>query len=344
MRSAICLFILCLFSACSQIRFIGIETFNPAEITYPDYVGKVLIVNNAVPQPPDSGYEYKLSGVLQDTCKAHADSALFDACRALGEAIAETDFFNDVLLFHENTRKDDSFLTDVKLTKEQIQSLCEETGADAIISLDRLLFKMEKNVTSFPEGYLYGTITVDIKGVIRSYLPSRDVPQTTIILTDSIFWGEEGLHLKMLDQLLPTPDNALRTAGTYIGQKTYPVFVPHWDRENRWFYTGINARWKKASAYANKSKWEEAANEWSYIHENSSDWKGKAKSASNLALANELNGNFDKAFELASESYTLYKQNAGEEDRYTQFQYLYKEALSNRIQSEKKLNTQIGEE
>ena len=92
MRSILFIGIAGLLSACSTINYVGIETYNPAEVTFPENVAKVLIVNNAVPQPEDAGYEYTLQGEKQDTCKAKADSALFDACRTLGEAIVEASY------------------------------------------------------------------------------------------------------------------------------------------------------------------------------------------------------------------------------------------------------------
>jgi len=326
------------------MRYIGIETFSPAEITYPADVKKILIVNNAVPQPPDAGYDYNLLGTVQDTCQAHADSALFQACKSLGNAIVETDFFQDVLLFHENTRRDTAFLLDKRLTQEEVISLCNETGADAVISLDRLLFTMSKIVVKGYEGFLFGSIEVKATGVVRSFLPSRESPQTTIMFEDSVFWVEEAPNLQILDKLFPTPDEALITAGDYIGNKIYTVFVPHWERDTRWYYTGSGSRWKEASSYAANEKWENAYERWIYIFERSSSWKSKAKLASNIALYFELNGDMNQAVEWAEKSSDLFKDNSPEDDRNRVLQEAYKTQLIERIQADKKLNLQFGDE
>lgn len=53
MRSILFIGIAGLLSACSTINYVGIETYNPAEVTFPENVAKVLIVNNAVPQPEE---------------------------------------------------------------------------------------------------------------------------------------------------------------------------------------------------------------------------------------------------------------------------------------------------
>lgn len=82
-----------ILTSCGSVKYFGIETFTPAEITFPETVETVVIVNNAVPQPKKPGYKYTIMGVEQDTTHMVADSALYDACKALGEAIADQPFF-----------------------------------------------------------------------------------------------------------------------------------------------------------------------------------------------------------------------------------------------------------
>ena len=104
MRVAYCLLSVCLLASCSSVSYVGIDTYNPAEITFPKSVGKILVVNNAVPQPDDVGCEFSLFGDKVDTCKVKADSALFDVCRGLGRSMADMSYFNDVLLYHDAVR------------------------------------------------------------------------------------------------------------------------------------------------------------------------------------------------------------------------------------------------
>lgn len=62
---------------------------------------------------------------------------------------------------------------------------------------------------------------------------------------------------------MPSPENALRGAGKYFGAKVYANFVPHWEKETRWYFTGMGSRWKEASAYAANEKWDMAEDRWS---------------------------------------------------------------------------------
>jgi hypothetical protein len=318
-----------------------IEAYNPSEVTYPESVHKILIVNNALPQPPDAGYEFTFLGQAQDTCTANVDSALFDASRALGVAIAETNFFDDVLFFHEGTRKDNSFLEDIRLSRDVVESVCEETGVDAVISFDRLLFATKKKVAIFAEGYVTGVIDIVMTGVMRSYLPGRTNPLVTIMVSDSVSFYEEAYNVELLSALLPSTDEALRIAGSYIGKKVYNAFVPHWETGLRWYFTGIGARWKEATAYTGSEKWDKAAERWQYIYDHTTNSANKAKSAANLALAAEISGDFEKALEWAKISHALFAENKGNENSHTLKQELYIATLEKRIVNDRKLNLQI---
>ena len=216
-------------------------------------------------------------------------------------------------------------------------------AADAVISFDRLLFRMEKNVVVFAEGFVVGGVDVEITGVVRGYLPGRDNPLATVYVQDSVFWSESADNMEQLKLYLPSPDEALRAAGQYIGTKITPNFVPHWDNESRWFYKGEGARWKEATAYALSDKWEEAALRWKHVYENSSRWKERAKAASNLALYYEMKTQLKEAYNWAAKSYEIFNSKKGEDYNYTKMQRLYVEALGKRIRSDQKLNKQFGE-
>jgi len=345
MRSALC-FILAslLLSACSTINYVGIEAYKPAEITFPGGVRKVLVVNNAVPQRPDSGYEFSLLGLRQDTARASADSALFDACRSLGEFIVETDYFQDVLLYHDAIREDNSYLSDARLDMEAIRLLCEANGADAVISLDRLLFNMNKNVIALPEGILLGTILVKMGGVIRTYLPDRENALATVLISDSLYWEEAGMDMRQLDSFLPQPDEALRTAGKFIGEIAYPNFVPHWRNEIRWYFSKGTSAWRTAAAYATSERWDLAEELWRTIHEQTNNGSSKAKSASNIALSLEMKGKIEEAYEWAEKSLALFEKSEKKESRDYQLLSQYVLTLKERVLEDRKLNVQFGGE
>lgn len=342
-RSIVGFILIVLFTSCSSVRYLGIDTYNPAEVTFPDYVDKLLIVQNAVPQPPTTGYEYTHLGVLQDTCRANADSALYYACHSLGKAILQEEYFNDVLLYNSPLRTDNQFLIEQKLSPEQVSRLCDETGASAVISLDRLLFTSKRTDTSVAD-YLQGDIKVEMTGIFRAYVPRQSAPLAAVMITDSVFWSETADDMVILNVFLPTPDEMLSIAAVYLGDKIHSYFVPHWGHDTRWYYTGINTQWKEASAYIQSGKWEQASTRWENIHARSSKWETKAKTAANVALCKEMTGQFEEALKWAQTASDLYKAHTADDDRNRQLLAAYVEALGERIKANKKLDEQIGVE
>lgn len=329
--------------ACGNMRTFQIETYEPADITYPPEVKKLLMVNNAVAQPDSVGYHFTFRGERQDTCRAEADSALFAFCRSLGTSIADASYFEDVLLYHKAVRTDENYLADRHLTPGQVRVLCEENGTEAVVSLDRLTFSMEKSIESFPSmGAEYGIVKVRTSGLLRTYIPGKEQPLGTVLLADSVMWEEMAANIPQLNELLPSPDEALTIAGAYIGAKMVSHFVPHWSEASRWFYTSPNARWKEASAFASAGKWAEAEARWKAIAENTTRKSDLAEVYTNLALASEMQNRFSDAYDWARKAAAFFDEEDAE-SRDALLLKAYVQVLQDRITSDKKLNIQIGE-
>lgn len=343
MRTAGCLLSVCLLASCSSMSYVGIETYNPAEVTFPAKVKKVLVVNNAVPQPDDVGCEFTLFGDKVDTCRVKADSALFYACSGLGKAMAEVPYFEDVLLYHEAVRKDDVYYENRKLTEEEVGALCDETDADAVVSVDRMLFESKKTVKAYADGFVGGEIEVRMSGVVCAYLRGRANPLAMVHVVDSVFFYEEAPNTVILDKALPQTDKALCTAAEYVGAKISPNFVPHWANETRWYYTGMGSKWKEATAYARSEKWEKALSHWMRIYEQSGGKTTRAKAATNVALAYEMGTRLEDACRWAERSAELFEEAEGSDGKNAKLSALYAEALRERVRSGKKLDVQFGE-
>lgn len=331
-------------TACGGINYVGIETCNPGEVTFPKEIKKVLMVNNAVVQPENSGYTYTVLGIKQDTARAKADSALFDICSACGKNVLEASYFDDVLLLHDNLQAEVTgaiTLTEQKLEGRQVSDLCDANGADAIISLDKMLFNMDKEVTNIGAGFVSGVIKVEMKGIMRAYVPGREKPLASVLIEDSVEFQQAAENLTVLNYYLPTADEALRIAGEYLGSKVASCFVPHWSEETRWYYNNANSRWKEAAAYAAASKWSEAGNIWTNIYEKTKSENTKAKLASNIALVKEMQSHLEEASEWAQKSYLSFCNTEGDQSRNAVLLKAYSEVLQKRIMSDKKLNIQI---
>lgn len=330
-----------LLTACGGLNYIGIETYNPGEVTFPEDVRKVLMVNNAMAQPEKSGYTYSLLGEVQDTAQAKADSALFDLCAACGTSILDAAYFEDVLLFHAPLHESGSSLVDQKLTQDQVTSLCRSNGADAVISLDKMLFAMKREDVNIGAGFLSGTITVKMQGVMRAYLPERNKALATVLIEDSVEFQQAAENLRMLNNYLPTANEALRIAASALGDKVSGYFVPHWGEETRWYYSNANSRWKEAVAFASSRKWGKAEAIWKRMFDTTSLKSQRAKLASNIALCYEMQNQLNSAYEWAQKSYELFLASEGEKNLNTERLKAYAEVLKERILADTKLDTQI---
>ena len=139
MRIVLSVGLVALLTACGSMRTFEIETYNPSEVTFPEATRTVLVVNHAVPQPEDVGYKSEIMGEGEKVERARADSALYDACHALGEAMMRSDYFSDVLLYHDTLRTDSLYYLDQRLTSAERVTVPSATVQDSQLSVSGIV-------------------------------------------------------------------------------------------------------------------------------------------------------------------------------------------------------------
>jgi len=330
---------LLLLASCSSLRYVEIETYNPSEIVFPKKVRKILIVNNAVAQPKVR-YEALRPMNSADTMGVRADSTTFDFCRRLGERMAQSPRFEDVRLYQGALRTDSFFASEQRLTDETVRRLCEEEGVDAVISLDRLLFKM-KGVLRQGNYLPVESVDVEVLGTVRATIPDGKRALGTVLLSDTIPVNLEW-DLAATEKIEELPlEEVLRGVSSYLADKTHLNFVPHWSSDTRWYYTASGSLWKEAAAYAATDHWEEAAAIWQRLYDRTPEGKAQARLAANLALSEELKGDLSKALEWAGRSHELCRKYLGASAEATRNQACYISVLEHRVHSDEALRKQF---
>lgn len=330
---------LLLLASCGSLRYVDIETYNPSEIVFPKKVRKILVVNNAVAQSKVR-YEPLRQMTHADTVGVSADSTTFDFCRRLGERMAQSPRFDDVRLYPGTLRGDPFFVSEQRLTEEAVRRLCEEEAVDAVISLDRLLFKM-KGVLRQGDYLPMSSVDVEVLGTVRAVLPDEKRALGAVLLSDTIpvnlEWDLTGSE-KPEDLAL---HEVLRSVSKYLADKTHVNFVPHWTSDTRWYYTSPGSLWKEASAYASTDHWDEASAIWQRLYDRTPEGKAQARLAANLALSEEIKGDLQKALEWAKRSHELCRKHFGVSAEATRNQGHYVSVLEHRVRSDEALRKQF---
>ena len=318
-----------LLYSCSSIHYMDIQTLVPAQISYPDSVKKLLIVNNAVPQSSKMGYDYNLNRIRQDTARIYTDSALMVAARSLGETIAGSPYYDDIRLYEVPYNTGGEFLKDSKLKQEEVQKLCSLNGTDAIISIDHLYFKVTRYGNAFRRfSYDFNEeMQIIFSGIVRSYTPESEKPLSTFHMSDSIYWYDF--------------DGYILYAADYMGTGAARYFYPNWINENRLYFKSSGSSWKQASAYASAQRWGDALAEWLRIYDKTSSWKKQAKLATNIALGYELTDQLKEAGEWLQKAVDLYQKNEKEKSNEKQYLDYYKKQLDKKIEGSSKLEYQL---
>lgn len=290
-KITVLLLVLCLFSACTTLQTISFERLQAADVSYPDQVRTVGVINYA---PQDKQERDSILGLWNGDGMVTVES--------LAREIAATDYFNQVVVC-------DSALRPVGMGDEEILPMSQADSLIQALGVD-MLFAVEQVRIELKEGSLFHTeLMVDVPAVdgvitplVRAYVSGRNAPLFSISKTDTICW--------VVSPEL-TFGQIVQEASDFAATLPVSYLLPHWKEMNRYYFDGGNMEMRDAGVYIREQNWEGAAALWQKLHDGR---KGKVKmrAAYNLALNYELQGDYERAKEYLDTALSLASEGSWE--------------------------------
>lgn len=335
-----------LLISCSGIKTITIQTQEPAQVKLPVTIQKLLIVDNAATQPQDIGHLKRRLGRTQaEKVSVSTDSLSLIYTEALTQFLNEENFFDDVMLYSKPLRNDNEYWKEVPITPNKMLELKKETGADAIVSLDKLLIASDWEDLFMQEGYPYSKLTGKISSTLRLYMPTQNglIPKVQFI--DSLYW--EGFDISKdgmayAEFVVPHAEYALKELAVYAADKMTYVLTPHWLTQERWYYTLSSSTMREAETFAEQAKWEEAIMKWESYYNSTNKKIDKGKTASNIALGYEMLDDLETAYEWVLIAEKLFDESTSTNSLERRRISIYKQELERRLDTFNKLDMQLN--
>ncbi len=337
--SPLCFFIFFSFlSSCETKHYFVLETQQPAAITFPIVSPNIVIVNNAVIQPANSGIDYWAGNKYLSGHTLSKDSIHYYFIDLLAQYLDETHFFNDVLIYNNPLREDGSFLSSQPIPLDTILKITGNVQADVLISVDNLLFNISQILIG--NEYIYSSIKTNGKVSLSIYFPGQQA-ESSFVLTDSIKFGDF-LNNDTTLMFKKIPEQLLREIAVNLSRKAVNHFVPYWSHSERVIYTGTDSEMKSAFAYAKKTHWDKASEIWENIFIYDKNNKRKGMSAMNIALSEEMKDQYTTALEWVKKAIDCYEKEkpASITEEYD-FAMNYKKILERRIKNNSSLDLQL---
>ena len=307
-------------ASCSSLQTISFDQLQAADVSFPDAVRKVAVINNMPVLKVKDNHE-TVSSELEGDGKV--------ASEALAENIANVNYFDQVIICDSVFRAQDEVpRANVILTQEEIQKLSEDLGVDMILSFDRIHIQTKPGVLFYPD-YPLPIDAVDgiISPIIRVYIPNRDKPLFVIAKQDTISWEIEPT---LSDQKI------VKEASEYAASIPVEHLLPHWDEVVRFYYDGGNIEMRDAGVCLRENDWDGAYNLWKGAFEKRKGQQ-KMKAAFNIALYYEIKDNVEQAKEWLGKAKNLVKSGTRDEQLIT----FYSLELENREGKLSKLGIQM---
>ncbi len=330
MKNFIRLFAPCLFlllSGCQSTEVFSIDYAMPAQVSFPAGLRSVAVVNNMSDTPenrPLQSSDEKTDRqedngeITHITHFYQGDGTV--ATESLAQAIADENYFDEVIICDSALRAHDFFPRENLLSQEEVKRLVQELDVDFLIALENVQIKAVRKIGFSPYYNMFiGTIDANVYPSVRIYLPNRQTPMATLNGNDSIFWEKLGATYGSANKQLLTDQELVKEASQFAGIAAVKQLLPYWETAHRILYTGGSANMRDAAIYVREENWEAAVGLWRQTYNAKRvSKKKKMRAAYNIALGYEMQDSISQALDWSLKAQALAYETDKVESKLTQ--------------------------
>ncbi len=327
--------------ACSTYEPLSIEVLQPAKYSFQPEIKSVVLVDNSMAFRSKGVHHISLPDESYSVDTIWKDDFPLLVLDGLKNELTQRNFFDTVYVHDISLRRagvSDSSL----LSWNRIDQLCKKYNAEAVISIEGYTYHTNIKVENMYDGNMYGYLDAGSTIFYRAY---NHIDHSFILeelLQDTISWSVYGNGLNYIAQNLPTLRTALDELAGYMGVRMADDIAPHWAKESRVFYNSGNVYFMQATDYVRNNQWGDAIKLWKFVYEHSKK-KVKARAAYNLALASEIQGDYESSLYWIRDGLNIVsKLSSGQAKEEKKRLALYSSYMAQRFKVLDDLKNQVG--
>lgn len=285
------IFLFIFLTSCLSVRYIDIEyyDYNPKQHRMQ---GDILVLMNL--HKRDTGNPVGLLDWSMDSLASE------EACNALVKMLKQSPWYENSTFYKQTVIRSDTLKVILPLTWDTLEQLSDSSNNHWVVSLEYLKIRPKYDTFARWRGdfkEFYGYIDVSIYAYWRVYdLLNRNITHGHLH-TDTLSWENTDWIEVVPGNQLPGVFETAAYAGADAGERFAQILAPQWQKDSRvLFAPSTDSELMKAYELARIGKWADAASIWQKSYKSANARKA-AQAAFNLALANEINGNFEVALE-----------------------------------------------
>ncbi len=296
---------------------VSLDVLRPADITLPDHIQKVVVVNRTYPSQDDKVWNV-VEGVLTGEGIGTDRRATEEAIKGMIEIMRRSPRFQLVNPYTTGEKGSGTGAFPEPLPWSKVEEICMNSQADALITLEafdsdsRLAFAnvvvREKNKAGVLVDVPY--VDANMRMTVTNGWRIYDFKEKRIIdehrSDDFMDFTHRGVNPQMASAGLPPRMNMLMSTGFRAGQDYGYRISPMWVAVSRQYYKKGSKAIENAHRRVQARNWEAAADLWKR-EANSPDPKIAGRACYNMAVFSEIKGSLDIAKEWADKAYTLHK-------------------------------------